>query len=211
MNDLALKHSSDFTSQAAEDTIRKVAAALRANNIDAQVVDAGEDARRLVLEMVPEGAEVYSGKSKTLQDVGVFLELVESGRYDSVRGRYMKMDRQTQAREIRKLMAALDYMLGSVQAVTESGDLVVASASASQLGAYASGAGRLILVVGSQKIVRDLDEALRRVEQHVFPYEDAMVRERMNISTFIGKLLIIRREWIDGRVTVILVREAVGV
>lgn len=66
-------------------------------------------------------------------------------------------------------------------------------------------------MVGSQKIVRDLEQAMRRIEQKVFRYEDALVRERMNISTFIGKLLIIRREWIDGRVTVILVREAVGV
>lgn len=175
------------------------------------MVDSGEDARRLVVELVPEGAEVHSGKSKTLQDLGLFEEFFESGRYESVRGRYMKMDRQTQGREIRKLTTAPDYMLGSVQAVTEGGDLVVASASASQLGPYASGAGRLILVVGSQKIVRDLEQAMRRIEQKVFRYEDALVRERMNISTFIGKLLIIRREWIDGRVTVILVREAVGV
>jgi YkgG family uncharacterized protein len=188
-----------------------VAAALRANNIDARVVDTGEEARRLGLELVPEGAEVYSGKSKTLQDVGLFKELFDSDRYDSVRARYMKMDRQTEGREIRKLMAAPDYMLGSVHAVTEGGDLVVASASASQLGAYASGAGRLILVIGSQKIVRNLDEAMRRIEHHVFPYEDALVRERMNISTFIGKVLIIRREWVDGRTTAIIVREAVGV
>ena len=183
---------------------------MRANNIDARVVDTAEDARRLVLELVPAGAEVHSGKSKTLEDVGLFRELFESGRYDSLRARYTKMDRQTQAREIRKLMAP-DYMLGSVQALTEDGDLVIASASASQLGPYASTAGRLILVVGSQKIVRDLDQALDRIEKRVFPYEDAIVRERMNISTFIGKLLIIRREWIDGRVTVILIREPVGI
>ena len=69
----------------------------------------------------------------------------------------------------------------------------------------------MILVVGSQKIVRDLDEAIRRIEQVVYPYENAMVRERMNINTFVGKILIIRREWIDGRITVVLVREPVGV
>lgn len=165
----------------------------------------------MVLELIPKGAEVHSGKSKTLQDAGLFQELFESGRYDSVRARYMKMDRQTQGREIRKLAAAPDYMLGSVHAITETGDLVVASASASQLGPYASGAGRVILVVGVQKIVRNLDEALRRIEQHVFPYEDAMVRERLNTGTFIGKILIIRREWIAGRVIVILVREPLGV
>jgi hypothetical protein len=55
---------------------------------------------------------VHSGKSKTPQDVGLF----EFGRYDSIRGRYLKMDRQTQGREIRKLTAAPDHMLGSVQA-----------------------------------------------------------------------------------------------
>jgi hypothetical protein len=184
--------------------------ALRAKNIDARVVDTGEEARRLVLELVPEGAEVHSAKSKTLVDVGLFQDPFESGRYDSVRARYMKRDRQTQGREMRKLMAP-DYMLGSVQAVTEAGDLVIASASASQLGPYASTAGRLILVVGSQKIVRDLDQAMRRIEQRVFPYEDAIVRERMKISTFIGKILTIRREWVDGRITVVLVREPIGV
>ena len=196
---------------ASEATIQKVAAAIRANNIDTRVVDTGEDAKRLVLDLIPEGAEVHSGKSKTLQDVGLFYELFESGRYDSVRSRSTKMDRQTQWREIRKLIAAPDYMLGSVQALTEAGDLVVVSASSSQLGPYASGAGRLILVIGSQKIVRDFDDAMRRIDEVVFPYEEAIVRERMNISTFIGKILIIRREWVDGRITVVLVREPVGV
>ena len=154
---------------------------------------------------------MYSGKSKTLEDVGLYEELFASGRYDSVRARYMAMDRETQGREIRKLMAAPDYMLGSVQAVTESGDLVAASATASQLGAYAYGAGRLILVVGSQKIVRDLDQALLRIESYVLPYEQALVRRQLNIGTFIGKVLVIRREWVDGRTTVVLVRTPVGV
>lgn len=208
---LITKATDQFSTAAPEAIIQGVATAIRANNIDVRVVDTRAEAKDLVLELVPTGAEVHSGKSKTLQDLGLVQELFESGRYDSVRGRYMKMDRQTQSREIRKLMAAPDYMLGSVQAVTDSGDLVVASASSSQLGPYASGAGRLILVVGSQKIVRDLDEAMRRIEQKVFPYEDEIVRERMKIGTFIGKLLILRREWIDGRITVILVREPVGV
>jgi LUD domain len=208
---LITKATDQFSTPAPEAIIQGVATAIRANNIDVRVVDTRAEAKDLVLELVPTGAEVHSGKSKTLQDLGLVQELFESGRYDSVRGRYMKMDRQTQSREIRKLMAAPDYMLGSVQAVTDGGDLVVASASSSQLGPYASGAGRLILVVGSQKIVRDLDEAMRRIEQKVFPYEDEIVRERMKIGTFIGKLLILRREWIDGRITVILVREPVGV
>ena len=130
----------EFTVAAPGAVIDKVAAAIRANNIDVRVV--GEEARRVVLDLIPVGAEVHSGKSKTLSDVGLYQELFESGRYDSVRARYMPMDRQTKAREIRKLIAAPDYMLGSVQAITESGDLVIASASSSQIGPYATGAGK---------------------------------------------------------------------
>jgi acyl-CoA hydrolase len=121
------------------------------------------------------------------------------------------MDRATQAREIRKLSAAPDYMLGSVQAITDDGALVVASYSGSQIGPYASGAGRVILVVGSQKIVADLDEGMRRARDHVQPYEDASLRQRIGVPSKLAKLLVIFEDASPGRVTVILVREPVGV
>jgi hypothetical protein len=121
------------------------------------------------------------------------------------------MDRATQAREIRKLVAAPDFMLGSVQAITDDGALVVVSYSASQIGPYASGAGRVILVVGSQKIVADLDEGMRRAREHVLPYEDASLRVRLGVPTRLAKLLVIYEEPRPGRMTVVLVREPVGV
>jgi hypothetical protein len=202
-----------MTSQSGEapDRIERAAAALRSHNIEAIVVATREEARKAVLGMVPEGAEVHSGKSKTLEDVGLYAELVESGRYDALRPRYFAMDRKTQGREIRKLIAAPDYMLGSVAAVTEDGILVAASATGSQLGAYVSGAGRLILVVGSQKIVSGLDAALRRINEVVFPYEKAQVRERLGVDTALEKILLLYGEWLPGRTTVVLVREPVGV
>lgn len=193
------------------DRIERVAAALRVHNIEAIVVDTGEDARTVVLGLIPEGAEVHSGKSKTLEDLGLHSELVESGRYDAIRPRMFAMDRQTQGREIRKLVAAPDFMLGSVAAVTEDGVLVAASAIGGQLGAYAAGAGRVILVVGSQKIVSDLDAALHRIRDVVFPYENGQVRARMGVDTVLEKVLIIFGEWLPGRTTVVLVREPVGI
>ncbi|MGA3029646.1 MAG: LUD domain-containing protein [Candidatus Limnocylindrales bacterium] len=202
-----------MTSQASspDDRIERVAAALRSHNIDTIVVDSADEARKVVLEMIPVGAEVHSGKSKTLEDVGLFAELIDSGRYDALRPRYFAMDRKTQAREIRKLIAAPDYMLGSVAAVTEDGTLVAASATGSQLGAYAAGAGRLILVVGSQKIVADLAAAMLRIKDVVFPYENAQVRERLGVDTVLEKVLVMYGEWQPGRTTVVLVREPVGV
>ena len=201
----------DFASPASEETIQRVAQRMRERNIEVVVVDDGDQARKVVLERLPEGAEVHSGKSKTLQDAGIFDAIHDESRYDALRPRFLKMDRQTQAREIRKLIAGPDFMLGSVNAVTEDGVLVVASASASQLGPYASTAGKVILVVGSQKIVPDLETALKRIRQYVLPWEDAQVRKVMNIGSFVGKLLIVEREWVNGRMTVILVRQPIGV
>jgi len=189
----------------------EVAEVLRSHNIGAVVVEDGAAARAFVLGLIPDGAEVHTGKSKTLDDIGLYAELVDSERYDAVRPRMMAMDRATQGREIRKLTAAPDFMLGSVAAITADGTLVAASATGSQLGAYASGAGHLILVVGSQKIVPDLDAAMRRIREVVFPWENDRVRERLGVDTALEKILLILGEWRPGRTTVVLVREPVGI
>ena len=190
--------------------IDAVAAALQRHNMEAVVVDTGAEARERVLALLPEGGEVHWGTSKTLDEIGLTEDLL-SGRYDAVRPRYLTMDRATQAREIRKLMASPDVMLGSVQAITEDGALVVTSYGGSQLGPYAAGAGRLILVVGSQKIVPDLDAAMRRVNEHVTPYEDARLREQLGVGTRLAKLLVTFLEPRAARTTVVLVRQPVGV
>jgi hypothetical protein len=192
-------------------SIDAVAAALAANNIEAVVVDTAADARAALLERVPEGAEVHWGKSKTLEDIGATAELLGSGRWDPVRTRLATMDRATQGREMRKLVSSPDVMLGSVAAITADGALVAASATGSQLSAYAAGAGRLILVVGGQKIVPDLDAALERIREVVFPYEDGRVVEQLGVHTKLERVLVILGEWMAGRTTVILVREPVGV
>jgi hypothetical protein len=70
---------------------------------------------------------------------------------------------------------------------------------------------RNIEVVGSQKIVPDLETALVRVRYYILPWEDAQVRKVMNTGSFMGRILLIEREWVDGRMTVILVREPIGI
>jgi hypothetical protein len=200
-----------FSKAASEETIQRVAAKLRERNIEVVVVDDGDAARQVVLARLAEGTEVHAGKSKTLEDAGIFQALHEPGRHDFLRDRYMKMDRKTQGREIRKLIAAPDVMLGSVNALTEDGVLVATSATGSQLSPYAGSGGKVILVVGSQKIVPDLDTALKRIREHAFAWEDARVRERLGVDTIVGKILIIEREWIADRMTVVLVRQPIGV
>jgi hypothetical protein len=201
----------NFTTPASEETLQHVAAKLKERNIEAIIVDTADEARKQVLERLPKGVEVHSGKSKTLADAGITDIILDPNEYDALRPRYMKMDRQTQGREIRKLMAGPDYMLGSVNAVTQDGVLVATSATGSQLGPYAGTAGKVILVVGSQKIVPDLETALRRVHEYVLPWEDAQVRKMLPSGSFVGKILIIEREWVAGRLTVIFVRQPIGI
>jgi L-lactate utilization protein LutC len=175
------------------------------------IVSDASQARDAVLERLPAGAEVHAGKSNTLQEIGVTPVLAADGKYNYLRNIYLKMDRETQKQEIRKLIAAPDYMLGSVSAVTRDGILVAASATASQLGPYAVGGGKVILVVGSQKVVPDLDSAFARIREYVLPWEDSQVQAAMGINSFVGKILIIEREWVAGRITVLLVQQPVGI
>jgi len=200
-----------FTAAAPEETLQRVAERLRERNIEAIVVDDGEAARALVLERVPKGAEVYTGKSKTLQDAGILEALQAEGEYDALRPRYMKMDRKTQMREIRKLIGAPDYVLASVQALTEDAVLVVTSATSNQIGPISNTAGKVILVVGAQKIVPDLDTAFRRIREYVLPWEDEQVRKVLPSGSFVAKILIIEREPVPGRMTVVLVRQPIGI
>lgn len=102
-------------------------------------------------------------------------------------------------------------MLGSVQAVTEAGQLAAASGSGSQIGPYASGAGQLILVIGVQEVAPDLDAALRRIAEPVQPYEDMRLRELTGEGTQLARALILERDFRPGRTTIILVREPIGV
>ena len=88
--------------------IRRIAGVLNEHRIETIIVDTADEARAAVLALIPDGAEVHSGKSKTLEDVGLYAELIESGRYDAIRPRLFKMDRQTQGAEMRRLVAAPD-------------------------------------------------------------------------------------------------------
>ena len=120
------------------------------------------------------------------------------------------MDRATRADDIRRLLASPDVVVGSVAALTETGSLVVASASGSQLPAYAGGAARAIWIVGAQKVVPDLSTALRRVEDHALPLESARAQVAYGMPSAVNRLLILNAEPHPGRGIVLLLREAIG-
>jgi len=199
-----------FGTVADDARVKRTAAALEANGISVvRAADAAE-AKRIVLGLIPDGSQVHHGASQSLETSGITDEIEKSGRYEPLRPRIWSMDRKTQADDIRRLTSAPDVMLGSVHAVTETGSLIAASASGSQLGPYAIAAGRVILVVGTQKIVSDLVEGLCRIDEYAFPLEDARAQAAYGVHSGVNKVLIVNRELTPGRITVVFVDEVLG-
>lgn len=205
-----LTPNKEFSRLASDEQIERTAAALEANGIHTLIAENGEEAKRLFFELIPDGSEVFLGSSVTLEKLGIKDEIDQSGRFDALRPKMFAMNRETQGREIRKLGGAPDFAAGSVQAVIEDGRVLIGSRTGSQLGPYASGAGKVIWVVGSQKIVKDLNEGLRRVEEYCVPLEEEHMQQLYNMGTSVGKTLIINSEVRPNRITMIIVKEELG-
>jgi L-lactate utilization protein LutC len=199
-----------FRRVAAPDRIARTAEALRRNGFTTYVEANAVDALARFRSIVPEGAEVFTATSRTLEDSGIAALVNTSGTYRSVRAKLATMDRKTQLREMVILGASSDYIAGSVHAITESGQVVIASATGSQLAPYAATAAKVVWVVGAQKIVRDLDEAFDRIREYSFPLEDARAQKAYGRGSSISKLLIVQRDATAGRVSVILVAAELG-
>jgi hypothetical protein len=193
------------------DVVERTVAALKANGIDAQFVETAAEAQQKVRELLPEGAEVMNMPSQTLEVTGIAADILQSDRYHAVRNQWAQWEPAAHGKEMRQTGAAPDWAVGSVHAVTQDGKVVVASATGSQLPAYAYGASHVVWVVGIQKIVPDLDAAFKRVYDYVLPLESERAHKAYGVAgSFVAKMLVLNKEFQPGRITMILVNEALG-
>lgn len=192
--------------------IDKTIEALKKNSIDAKLAENGEEAKRLVLELIPEGGEVMTMTSTTLETIGLSGEINrKKSKFKPVRDKLYAMDRITQTQEMNRLGAAPEYVLGSVHAVTEDGHVLIASNTGSQLPAYGYGALKVIWVVGAQKIVKDTEEGLKRIYEHSLPLESERAKKAYGVAgSSVNKILIINKEVQPQRITLVLVNEVLG-
>jgi acyl-CoA hydrolase len=202
--------TNEFVTVVDAETLERTAAALRERGLEAQIAESGAAARSAVTDLIPATAGVLTAASQTLQEIGLSEEINESGRFNSLRRELAKLDFQTQRDQMRRLGGTPDYVVGSVQAITEDGIVVCASATGSQLAPYAYGAGRVIWVVGAQKIVPDLPAAFRRIREHCYPLEDARAQRAYGQPSSVSKALVIEAERVPGRTTVLLIPEVLG-
>ncbi len=202
--------ATSFADPVPAERLQRAATALTAHGFTVEILDDDAAARARIKDLIPEGASVFTGASETLRLSGIDADINTSGRYRAVKPRALAMDRVTAADDIRRLLASPNVTVGSVQAVTETGSLVIASASGSQLPGYAGGAARAIWIVGAQKVVPDLPAALRRVEDHCLPLESARAQVAYGTPSAVNRLLILNAEPYPGRGTVLLLREVIG-
>jgi acyl-CoA hydrolase len=192
-----------------DETLQATVVALEEHGSSVEVVDDLDAAREAVMARIPEGSSVMTNTSVTLDETGIAEAINDGGPYESLRKKMLALDFETQAQEMKTIAGQPDFALGSVHAVTRDGELVIASASGSQLAQYAWGAENVIFVIGAQKLVPTLDDARERIFQHSLKLEDARALAAYGQNSAVGKILEIHQER-PGRIHVVLIRQSVG-
>jgi L-lactate utilization protein LutC len=191
--------------------VDKTAAALEEHGMAVIQVDNADQALEKLKELLPDGADVMTASSMTLQQIGFMSCYIGGENPWHCLGPevYNETDPEVQA-ELRRKSDIADYFLGSVNALTETGELVAVDGSGSRVSAYLFAAKYVILVVGTQKIVSNLQKAMQRVREYVYPLEDDRAINAYGRHALLAKWVIIEREHNPGRITVILVNHALG-
>lgn len=204
-----LELNKEFNRLASNEQINKTVQALEANGIHAIVFESGEEARAYVMSKIPAGAQVYNPPSRTVDQIGLTVDIESSADFYPLRSRLHSLDRTTQQREIRKLISSPDVVVGSVHAVTEKGEVLIASATGSQLSSVVSGADKVVWVAGTQKLVSTLGEGFRRIREYSYPLENMRTHQVYGQPSAIRKILVVNGE-LPGRITMILVKQNLG-
>jgi L-lactate utilization protein LutB len=194
-----------------EEMVERAVESLETNGFAVEVVDTAEEALETIQEHIPAGASVMNGHSTTLEEIG-FMEYLTEGNHgwEALPNEIRSIDDDEKRQTARREAQTADYFLGSVNAISATGELVAADRSGSRIGAYPFAAGNVVVVSGVNKLVDTLDDALERLESVAYPLENERAKEAYGVESEIAKQLIFRKEMDEGRTTVLLVRERLG-
>lgn len=202
-----------YTSLADNTSLNATIEALSKNGFSPEVVENGKEALDKIKSLIPGGASVMNGSSTTLNQIG-FVDYLKEGNHgwNNLHEAIVKETDPEKQGFLRKQSVNSDYYLGSVHALTETGELVIASNSGSQLPHLAFTSQNVILVVSTQKIVKDLSNAFKRIDEHVLALEDERMNKVYGFGTFHAKTLILHKEnpAMGRRIIVLLVKEKLG-
>src|SRR5258706_2678232 len=202
-----------YDTLASQESLNKTTKALIEKGYNVLIAENASDALAKIKTLIPEKASVMNGSSMTLNQIG-YSDLLKSGKIEW-NDLYSKIRAESdpgKSKELRKKSTMSDFYLGSVHALAENGEFIIASNSGSQLPHIVVTSPNLIFVVGTQKIVPDLDSAMKRLEEYVFPLENERLKSAYGVETSISKIVIFKKEnpAIGRKVNIILVKEKLG-
>jgi hypothetical protein len=210
-----------------DSVVAATVAGLRSRNIDAVRVATGADAVRVVIDAIEPPARVISGGSRTVSQLHLPRILRATPGIEYVNDEVKAMDDGADRYAFRRASTASDYVIGSANALVSDGRIVNVDGGGSRIASYAYAAGHVIMVVSTNKICPNLDAAVDRVRsvavRRVNEREqaglalapcahDGVCRESICRPPVreCGKMLIIEKESVAGRILVVLVDEIIG-
>jgi L-lactate utilization protein LutC len=196
-----------------ESTLQRTAESVKARGIKVEIVATKEEALEHIKALIPAGTSVMTGASITLTQIGLDDLLISGSHpWKNLKTDILAEKDPAKQSALRKQAVLADTFLGSVHAISETGELVIASATGSQIPSYAFTSEHVIWVAGTQKITASLEDAIQRVRQYVVPLEDKHMKDLGAPGTTLGKLLIFEKEvpFLQRQVTLILVKEILG-
>jgi LUD domain len=203
----------DHAALATQSELDTTVAALTTNGFLPEVLDTKEEALARIKDLIPEGASIMNGASKTLEQVG-FVDYLKAGAHGwkNLHADILAETDPVQQGELRKYSVVSDFYLGSAHVITEKGEMVFASNSGSQLPHLAFTSPNIILVVSTKKLAPTLTEAFDRIDSHIVPLEDVRMKEVYGFGTLHAKTLIMHKEngAIGRKVHVLFVKEDLG-
>jgi len=204
-------NKNNYTTLATDEVINTTKLSLEKNGFNVKIAVNGNDAKNIAISLLPQNSEVMTATSVTLESLGLDKAINDSAKYNSVKSKLMLLDRKKDSLEMQKLGAAPEYVIGSVHAVTQDGKVIIASNTGSQLPSYSYGATKVIWVVSTKKITKDLEDGMKRLNNHVLQLESIRVQKAYGMpSSEIKKILIINKELNPTRITIIFVKEDLG-
>lgn len=193
--------------------VTKTIEALKTRNFNAEVVNTKEEALAKIKELIPAGASIQNGSSTTLEQIG-YVDLLKSGNHtwNNLKEAIVHETDPEKQKTARNAALFADYYLGSAHAVSATGEILIASASGSQLPHLVFTSNNIILVVGTQKITATLEDSFKRLREYVFPLENARMQSTGAGGSVLSKILTLEQEpaFMGRTFNVIFVNEQLG-
>ena len=197
----------------------KIIKGLESRNMEGYYAENAEEALSKALELIPEGSSVAWGGSMSIGEIGLKQAICE-GNYQAYNRDAAKSPEEK--RKIELITYDCDFFLASSNAITEDGVLVNVDGMANRVSAIANGPRNVIMIVGMNKVVKDVDNALSRARNEAAPIN----AQRFQLDTPCAKtgacfdckspdticcqILITRYSKVPKRIKVILVNDELG-